>query len=261
MDERSSRPSRCTPTSGARARRPPHDLPPVVEELKAEARSRGLWNLFLPGGVGSGLSTARLRAAGRADRARSPRSRPRRSTAPRRTPATWRCCACSAPPSRSSAGSSRCWTGEIRSGFAMTEPDVASSRRDATSRTTIVRDGDEYVINGRKWWTHRRGRRALRGADRDGRHRPGRRRAPRSSRWCWCRWTPPASTVVRAAGVRLPRPARPRRDRLRRRPRAGGEPARRARATASPIAQARLGPGRIHHCMRADRHGRAGAAS
>jgi acyl-CoA dehydrogenase len=62
-----------------------HTLPPVVEELKAEARSRGLWNLFLPDV--SGLTNVEYAAVPR-------------------TPGTWRCCTCSAPPSRSRSGSS-----------------------------------------------------------------------------------------------------------------------------------------------------------
>jgi acyl-CoA dehydrogenase len=74
----------------------------------------------------------------------------RSSTARRPTPATWR-------PLRygtraQGSGSSRCCEGEIRGGFAMTEPAVASS--DATNiEARIERQGDDYVINGRKWWT------------------------------------------------------------------------------------------------------------
>ena len=126
-----------------------HDLPPVVEELKAAARARGLWNLFLPSE--SGLSV--LDYAGLAEvTGRSPEIAPEALN-------------CSAPDTGNmevlhlfgTAEQQQRWltpllAGEIRSGFAMTEPDVASS--DATNiETSIVRDGDEYVINGRKWWT------------------------------------------------------------------------------------------------------------
>ncbi|HSN07156.1 MAG TPA: acyl-CoA dehydrogenase family protein [Candidatus Angelobacter sp.] len=126
-----------------------HDLPPVVEDLKRAARSRGLWNLFLP--AESGLSV--LDYAGLAEvTGRSPEIAPEALN-------------CAAPDTGnmevlhlfgSDEQKSR-WlepllAGEIRSGFAMTEPDVASS--DAMNiETSIVRDGDEYVINGRKWWT------------------------------------------------------------------------------------------------------------
>ncbi len=126
-----------------------HDLPPVVEDLKHVARSRGLWNLFLP--EESGLSV--LDYAGLAEvTGRSPEIAPEALN-------------CSAPDTGNmevlhlfgTDEQKRRWlepllAGEIRSGFAMTEPDVASS--DAMNiETSIVRDGDDYVINGRKWWT------------------------------------------------------------------------------------------------------------
>ena len=71
--------------------------------------------------------------------------------------------------------------GEIRSAFAMTEPAVA--RSDATNiETRIERDGDEYVLNGRKWWTSNALHQQLQGADRDGQDRSGRPRRTASSR-------------------------------------------------------------------------------
>jgi acyl-CoA dehydrogenase len=126
----------------------PHHIPPVVEQLKVEARSRGLWNLFLPGV--SGLSNVEYA--------------PLAELMGRSPVLAAEACNCSAPDTGNmellhmfgTAEQQRRWLdplleGEIRSCFAMTEPDVASS--DATNiATRIERDGDDLVITGRKWW-------------------------------------------------------------------------------------------------------------
>ncbi|GAA3156034.1 acyl-CoA dehydrogenase family protein [Planomonospora alba] len=124
--------------------------PPLLEELKAEARRRGLWNLFLPGEHGAGLTN--LQYAPLAEiMGRSPRIAPAATN-------------CAAPDTGNMEvlaefGDERQrkeWLepllrGEIRSAFAMTEPAVASS--DASNISlSIERDGGEYVINGRKWF-------------------------------------------------------------------------------------------------------------
>jgi acyl-CoA dehydrogenase len=123
---------------------------PVLAELRAEARSRGLWNVFLPGEHGGGLTN--LQYAPLAEiTGRSPHLAPAALN-------------CSAPDTGNmevlamfgTDEQKKTWLqplldAEIRSSFAMTEPDVASS--DATNISTrIERDGDDYVINGRKWW-------------------------------------------------------------------------------------------------------------
>jgi acyl-CoA dehydrogenase len=126
------------------------DSVPVLAELRAEARKRGLWNLFLPGEHGAGLTNLQYaplaEITGRAIHV---------------APAALNC---SAPDTGNmellaqfgNEEQRAQWltpllNGEIRSCFAMTEPDVASS--DATNvETSIVRDGGEYVINGRKWF-------------------------------------------------------------------------------------------------------------
>ncbi|MFI6739616.1 acyl-CoA dehydrogenase family protein [Nonomuraea sp. NPDC050451] len=124
--------------------------PPLMEDLKDEARKRGLWNLFLPGEHGAGLTN--LQYAPLAEiMGQSPTIAPTATN-------------CAAPDTGNmevlsmfgSEWQRKEWLqplldGEIRSAFAMTEPDVASS--DATNiATSIVRDGGEYVINGRKWF-------------------------------------------------------------------------------------------------------------
>ena len=150
MDERVY-PAEATFAEQVRAADTPHVHPPVVEELKAEARRRGLWNLFLPDEEhGAGLSNCDYAPL---------------AEVMGRTLIAAEACNCSAPdtgnmevlhqfgtPEQQERWLMPLLEGEIRSAFAMTEPDVASS--DATNiAMRIERDGDEYVLNGRKWWT------------------------------------------------------------------------------------------------------------
>ena len=126
--------------------------PPSMEALKAEARKRGLWNLFLPHDArGAGLTNVQYAQLAEIT-GRSPMLAPEALN-------------CSAPDTGNmevltqfgSKEQQERWltpllAGEIRSAFVMTEPDVASS--DASNiEMTMKRVGDEYVINGRKWWS------------------------------------------------------------------------------------------------------------
>jgi acyl-CoA dehydrogenase len=130
----------------------PWQRPPVIDELKVQARKQGLWNLFLPGHPdAAGLTN--LQYAPLAEiTGHSPAMAPEALN-------------CAAPDTGNmevlnefgTAEQREQWlspllAGEIRSAFCMTEPEVASS--DATNiATRIERDGDSYVINGRKWWS------------------------------------------------------------------------------------------------------------
>ena len=131
----------------------PHVLPAVIEELKESARAKGLWNLFLPDShePAHGLTVTDYAALAEIT-----------GWSPEIAPEVLNC---SAPDTGNmevlhlfgNEAQKRQWLeplllGEIRSGFAMTEPDVASSDASNIS-TSINRIGDDFVINGRKWWT------------------------------------------------------------------------------------------------------------
>ncbi|MFC4036067.1 acyl-CoA dehydrogenase family protein [Streptomyces polygonati] len=124
--------------------------PPVVRLLKAEARAQGLWNLFLPGEHGAGLTN--LQYAPLAElTGRSPHLAPPALNCAAPDTGNMEVLAEFGTPEQRKEWLEPLLAGEIRSAFAMTEPDVASS--DATNiETRIVRDGDGYVINGRKWY-------------------------------------------------------------------------------------------------------------
>jgi len=235
--------------------------PAVIEELKAQARSQGLWNLFLTvrthkdqigeiaGKYGAGLTN--LQYAPLAEiTGRSGAIAPEALN-------------CAAPDTGNmevlaefgSAEQIERWLlpllgGEIRSAFCMTEPDVASS--DATNITTrIERDGDEYVINGRKWWSSGAMDPRCTVLVVMGKTNPSADRHRQQSMICVPADTP-GITIKRSmrvfgftdsthgghaeiefSNVRVPATSL-----------IAGE------GDGFAIAQARLGPGRIHHCMR-----------
>ncbi len=224
--------------------------PALMLDLREKAKKAGLWNLFIPKGHGDGGALSNLEYAPLAE-------------AMGRVP--WACEAfnCNAPDSGNmetlllygSDEQKARWlapllAGEIHSGFAMTEPDVASS--DATNiECSIVRDGDEYVINGRKWFTT--------GAMRDncdilivmGKTDPDNPNRHRQQSMILVPRDTPGVSVVRPR-LTLGYDDAP-----------YGEPEtlfEDVRVPASnillgegrgfEIAQGRLGPGRVHHCMR-----------
>ncbi|MFR9801572.1 acyl-CoA dehydrogenase family protein [Pseudonocardia sp. RS010] len=124
------------------------DLPPVVEELKASARGRGLWNLFLP--AISGLSNLEYAAVAEVS-GWSPVIAPEAINCQAPDTGNMETLHLFGTPEQQEQWLDPLLEGEIRSAFAMTEPQVASS--DATNvETRIERQGDEYVVNGRKWW-------------------------------------------------------------------------------------------------------------
>jgi acyl-CoA dehydrogenase len=235
--------------ANARAGRP-YATVPVIEELKAKARAAGLWNLFLPEPEhGAGLTNLEYA--------------PLAEIMGRRYWAS-EIFNCGAPDTGNTEVLARYGTpeqqqrwlgplldGEIRSAFAMTEPDVASS--DATNiECSIVRDGDHYVINGRKWYITGAANERCKLLVVMGKTAPDHPQRHRQQSMILVPMDTPGITVVRdmaLLGVYDPPFGHPE---LRfENVRVPAENILLGEGRGFEIAQGRLGPGRIHHCMRA----------
>jgi len=223
--------------------------PGVVGRLRASARARGLWNLFLPGARGAGLSN--LQYAPLAElTGRSIRLAPAALNCAAPDTGNMELLAEFGTDAQRAEWLEPLLEARIRSSFCMTEPDVASS--DASNiETAIERDGDDYVITGRKWWST-----GAMNPDATlfivmGKTDPGADRHRQQSMILVPRNTP-GVTVVRPltvfgyddrehgghAEITFDRVRVPVANLL-------GE-----EGAGFAMAQARLGPGRIHHCMR-----------
>ena len=225
----------------------PHAQPVVMEELKAQARERGLWNMFHPDPeFGAGLTNAEYAPL---------------AEILGRSPIASEATNCSAPdtgnmevltqfgtPEQQDRWLAPLLDGEIRSSFAMTEPDVASS--DATNiALRIERDGDDYVLSGRKWWIsgalhpHCRILIVMGKTDPDG-------PTYRQQSMVLVPLDTPGLTIVRGLPVFGYQDQEGHAELLFEQVRVPAENLIANEGDGFLISQARLGPGRIHHCMR-----------
>ena len=226
----------------------PHSHPPVMEELKAEARRRGLWNLFLPDKrFGPGLTNVEYAPLCELMGTNLLSAEATNCSAP--DTGNMEILASFGTPLQQDEFLAPLLEGEIRSCFAMTEPWVASS--DATNiQSRITRDGDGYVINAHKWWTSGAASPRCRFAilmgvsnpDADPYHRHSMVLVPLDA---------PGVRIVRTLPVFGHDAGGGHCETLYENVRVPAEYLLGEEGGGFAIAQARLGPGRIHHCMRA----------
>jgi acyl-CoA dehydrogenase len=225
--------------------------PPFMEELKAAARAQGLWNLFLPGlkpeEPGTRLSNldyapcaeimGRLHWASEVFNCNAPDT------------GNMELLHLFATPAQYEAWLKPLLAGEIRSAFAMTEPEVASS--DATNiRTSIRRDGNEWVIDGRKWFITNTAHPNCRILIVMGLTSPDRPEKHRRQSMVLVPMDAPGLTVVRNPSVMHHVAPEGHCELLFENVRVPLDNLLGEEGKGFDLAQARLGPGRIHHCMR-----------
>jgi acyl-CoA dehydrogenase len=223
-----------------------HTVPPVVEELKHEARARGLWNLFLPAESGIG----QLDYAGLAEiTGWSLHLAPEATNGQAPDTGNMELLHLFGSDSQKKQWLEPLLNGEIRSAFSMTEVTVASS--DATNiETSIERDGDHYIINGRKWWTSGAADPRCKVLIVMGKTDPA-AQPHRQQSMILVPVDTPGVTVVRDVPVFGRYDQHGHCEVVYDNVRVPAENILGEEGAGFAIAQARLGPGRIHHCMRA----------
>jgi acyl-CoA dehydrogenase len=248
MDERVY-PAEAVYREQMRAGGEPTHHPQILEDLKEEARRRGLWNLFLPHRTEwtEGLSNAEYAPLAEIS-GRSAHLAPEAMNCSAPDTGNMELLTMFGTPEQQDRWLRPLLEGEIRSCFAMTEPDVASS--DATNiQTEIRREGDEYVINGRKWWASGAGNPRCRVAILMGKTDPDARTFQQQS-MILVPLDTPGITKVRDLPVFGYLDRETHAELLFEDVRVPAENLLGPEGGGFMMAQARLGPGRIHHCMR-----------
>lgn len=226
----------------------PHHHTEIIDELMVKARAQGLWNLFLPDDeYGAGLTNLEYAPLAEIMGRVSWSSEVFNCAAP--DTGNMEILAQFGTPEQKKEWLMPLLNGEIRSAFAMTEPDVASS--DATNiQLTIKRDGDKYVLNGRKWWISGAARERCKIFIVMGKTEPDSPDRYRQQSMILISKNTPGVTIKRSLPVMGYIDNESHCEVLFENVRVPVSNLLGEEGGGFAIAQARLGPGRIHHCMR-----------